>query len=58
MGAVSMCTFLAVKGSHSGMGGGVPFCLGRGEHSKGEYEDVFTQGLEKDLSISAEAIRV
>ena len=56
MGDVSISTSLAFKGAFSGVGESV--CLGRGEDSKGEYGGVFTRGLLKGLSISAEAIRV
>lgn len=57
-GDVSIWTSLALKGAWSGVVGGVPICFGRGEGSKGEYGGVFTRGLQKGLSISAEAIRV
>lgn len=57
-GDVSMCTSLAFKGACSGVAGGVLACLGRGEDCNGEYGGVFTRGLQKGLSISAEAIRV
>lgn len=54
----SICTSWAFKAECSGMGGGVLICLETGEDCKGEYGGVFTQGLQKGLSISAEAIRV
>lgn len=57
-GDLSICTSLGCKGACSGEGEGVLACLGRDEDSKGEYGGVFTRGLEKGLSISAEAIRV
>lgn len=57
-GDVSTCTSLAFKGACSGVGGGVLIGLERVEESKGEYGGVFTRGLRKGLSISAEAIRV
>ncbi len=57
-GDVSIFTSLAFKGACSGVAGGVLACLGRGEDCKGEDGGVFTRGLQKGLSISAEAIRV
>lgn len=57
-GDVSIFTSLAFKGACSGVGGGMLVCLGRVEVCTGEYGGVFTRGLRKGLSISAEAIRV
>lgn len=57
-GDVSMCTSRAFKGTWSGVGGGVPIRLVSGRGSKGEQGGVLIQGLQRGLSISAEAIRV
>lgn len=55
---VSICTSVAFKDVWSGVGGGVHARLGRGEGCTGESGGVFTQGLQRGFSISAEAIRV
>lgn len=55
---VSICTSMAFKDAWSGVGGGVHARLGMGEDCSGGSGGVFTQGLQRGFSISAEAIRV
>lgn len=58
VGDVSICTSVAFNAAWSGGGGGVHAALGMGEGCRGESGGVFTQGLQRGFSISAEAIRV
>lgn len=53
-----MCTSVAFKDAWSGVGGGVHARLSMGEGCRGESGGVFTQGLHRGFSISAEAMRV